>query len=129
MVENILGIFYKTNFSIFSQNRCAILLENFKIGLVKNPQNVLNHFFCQTTKFLSENNFGQLNIVATQQNLIEAWVVHLVFDTSYTRFSLPRRSLPCWASRRSAPLFGRWLPSQSDHFLHKPWSLAGSVDS
>ena len=62
--------FCSTNFSIFSQNRCAILLENFKIGLAKIPQNVLHHSFCQTTKFLAEKTSGQLNIVATQQNLI-----------------------------------------------------------
>ena len=30
--------FYSTNFSIFSKNRFAILLENFKIGLVKIPK-------------------------------------------------------------------------------------------
>ena len=65
--------FCSTNFSIFSKNRCAILLENFKIGLAKIPQNVLHHSFCQTTKFLAEKTSGQLNIVATQQNLISQY--------------------------------------------------------
>ena len=69
MVSKILG-FLLDQFINFLKESLRDSSRKFQNWSCKPPQNVLHHFFCQTTKFLAEKTSGQLNIVATQQNLI-----------------------------------------------------------
>ena len=49
------GALWSTDFCNLLAKSQAILLANYKNLSPKNPQNILNHFHCQSTKFLAEN--------------------------------------------------------------------------
>ena len=64
------GAFWSTDFCNLLAKSQAILLANYKNLSPKNPQNVLNHFHCQTIQFLAENRFCSAHTLANQQILI-----------------------------------------------------------
>ena len=61
------GAFWSTDFCNLLAKSQAILLANYKNQSPKNPQNVLNHFHCQTIKLLTENCFCSAHTIASQQ--------------------------------------------------------------